>query len=230
MVKYDPNKYHRRSIRLKHYDYTTPGAYFITMCIQYRLCLLGEIVDGGMICNDAGDMVARWWEKLPTKFDNVILGEYVVMPNHFHGIIFIQPTPNAINETVGATPRGRPSQPNDPTDAGNNSQTGDTSNDVGATTQGSPFPNQGQPHGAAPTITRGVTLGEMIGWFKTMTTNEYIRGVKELGWQPFNKHFWQRNYFESIIHDDESLSAISNYILYNPKNWLTDKENKFILR
>ncbi len=219
MVGYDPDKHHRRSIRLNHYDYAQPGAYFVTMCIQHRLWLLGEIVDGHMICNDAGTMVARWWEKLPTKFANVTLGEYVVMPNHFHGIIHITPT-HPDNEPVGATPWGRPfstprSRPtlsDNPTNVGTISQTSSTS-------------NEGQRHGAAPTSPQSATLGEIIGWFKTMTTNEYIRGVKQLGWQPFYKYFWQRNYHEHVVRDDESLNAICNYIRSNPQNWQQDSEN-----
>lgn len=202
-------------------------------------------------------MVSRWWEKLPTKFTNVTLGEYVIMPNHFHGIIHIT-KPNPINTTVGAPPtvgatqRGRPSssQPETTTDVGNNFQTSSNA-------------NGGQPHGAAPTgnetstgnptgnetptrnstqneiptgnsaqsenptVTDNVTLGEIIGWFKTMTTNEYIRGVKQLSWQPFNKHFWQRNYFERIVRDDKSLNAITHYIFNNPKHWGSDSENTF---
>ncbi len=95
--KYDPSKHHRpfggaqgrHSIRLKGYDYTSEGAYFITIVTQGRECLFGEIVDEEMVLNEAGQMVLKWWNELPNKFPNVILGTFVIMPNHFHGIIFI---------------------------------------------------------------------------------------------------------------------------------------------
>lgn len=108
---YDPNKHHRQSIRLRDYDYASPGAYFVTICLQHRLHLLGNVVDGQMIHNDAGNMVLQWWQKLPEKFPNVDIDEFAVMSNHVHGIIIIKPnnqTETTINESVGATPRGRP--------------------------------------------------------------------------------------------------------------------------
>jgi len=63
----------------------------------------------------------------------------------------------------------------------------------------------------------------IVQWFKTMTTNEYIRGVKTLGWRRFDGKMWQRNYWEHIIQDDQSFENISKYIINNPKNWDTDK-------
>lgn len=86
-MTYNPDIHHRRSIRLKGFDYASANAYFVTICIQNRECLFGEIVDGDVGINDAGRMVAEWWAKLPDKFTDVTLGEFVIMPNHFHGII-----------------------------------------------------------------------------------------------------------------------------------------------
>ena len=71
----------------------------------------------------------------------------------------------------------------------------------------------------------GVPLPKIVQWFKTMTTNEYIRGVKEMRWAPFSKRLWQRNYYEHIIRDEESLNHIREYILTNPIRWHLDKEN-----
>src|SRR2546426_9828579 len=79
----------RRPIRLQGYDYSQGGAYFVTICVQNRECLLGDIVDDEMRLNDAGRMVERWWAELGNKFPSVETDEYVVMPNHFHGIIVI---------------------------------------------------------------------------------------------------------------------------------------------
>lgn len=88
-MNYNPEIYHRHSIRLKGYDYSQAGAYFITICTQNRKCLFGEIVNAEMLLNDAGKMVEKWWYELKNKFPNMELDQYVVMPNHFHGIIQI---------------------------------------------------------------------------------------------------------------------------------------------
>ena len=69
----------------------------------------------------------------------------------------------------------------------------------------------------------GSPLSAVVGWFKTMSTNEYIRGVKQLGWPPFDRKLWQRNYYEHIIRDDRSLCEIAYYITNNPARWSDDK-------
>jgi len=74
-MKYDPDKHHRRSIRLREYDYSTAGACFVTICTQGRACLFGEVRDGEMWLNDAGRMLSEGWLKLPDKFPAVALDE-----------------------------------------------------------------------------------------------------------------------------------------------------------
>ena len=69
------------------------------------------------------------------------------------------------------------------------------------------------------------TLGNVIGAYKSLTTVEYVRGVREKGWEAFRGRVWQRNYYEHVIRDDDSLSRIEQYILGNPANWLLDLEN-----
>ena len=147
--KYDPNVHHRRSMRLDGYDYSQEGWYFITICTQDRRCMFGQIIGDRMQLNDAGVMIESWWKKLTGKFPIVRTDEYVVMLNHFHGIV-----------NVGAVPCGRPSIHNE----------------------------SRQPRGVAP------TLADIVHWFKTMTTNQYIRGVKRGDWPTFHKKLWQRNY------------------------------------
>ena len=93
-MKYDPQKHHRRSIRLKGHDYTSPGAYFITICTHQRQCLFGEIVDGEMQLNEFGKWVDACWQRLPTHFPHLQLDRFVVMPNHIHGILTLTHTPN----------------------------------------------------------------------------------------------------------------------------------------
>lgn len=147
------NVHYRHPLRLRGYDYSQPGAYFVTVCTQERVPLFGEIMDGRMKLNDCGLMIVRWWEAVPSRFSVCATDAYIVMPNHFHSILVI----------VGATQRGRP-------DKG-----------VGSQQQAPPPSAWGHPRRGAP------TLGDMIGWFKAMSTNEYVRGVKQLNWFPFNK-------------------------------------------
>mgnify|MGYP000864351402 FL=1 len=85
----DNNKYNRRSIRLKNYDYSSPGAYFITIVTNNRQYLFGEIVNNEMILNEYGEIANKYWYEIPKHYTNTQLDEYVIMPNHIHGIIFI---------------------------------------------------------------------------------------------------------------------------------------------
>jgi len=190
---------HRRSIRLKGYDYSRAGAYFVTICVQNRECLFGKIVGAGpcacpnsdpractqMVLNDAGIMIQTVWQEIPNHYPGVNVDAFVVMPNHIHGIIIL----------VGAGPRACP-------DSG-------------------PCARPGQPQGVAPTL----SLPDVVHRFKTMTTKRYAVGVKQHGWQPFPGRLWQRNYYEHIIRDDESLNRIRQYIAENPLRWYLDREN-----
>ena len=81
------NKYRIESSRLKGYDYSSPGAYFVTIVTKNRRCLFGIIEKDEMILNDLGKIVNNYWKKIPKQFPYVILDEYIVMPNHVHGII-----------------------------------------------------------------------------------------------------------------------------------------------
>lgn len=79
-----------RSIRLKDFDYTSPGAYFVTICVRNRECLLGNVRDGEMKLNEYGKVAAESWQWLAGRFANIELDEWIIMPNHMHGIIVIQ--------------------------------------------------------------------------------------------------------------------------------------------
>jgi putative transposase len=184
-------KHHRRSIRLKNYDYSQSGLYFITICTQNRLYLFGEIVDEAMILNDAGKMIHDQWSILPNRFNSIDLHEFIVMPNHFHGIVEL-----VSEKTVGAPL-------------------------VGALAK---HHKTGQPQGIAPTTYEiNPTIGDIVGAFKSLTTNEYIAGVKQKSWQPFHQKLWQRNYYEHIIRSEQSYLDIAEYIQNNPLKWPEDK-------
>lgn len=102
-MTFDPAKHHRRSIRLKGYDYAQAGAYFVTLVTQGRECVFGEMVDGEMRLNEYGRIAADEWERTPVIRAEIELDAWVVMPNHIHGIIVINPA------VVGAD--GRPPLP-----------------------------------------------------------------------------------------------------------------------
>jgi len=88
-MPFDPKIHHRRSIRLKGYDYRQAGGYFVTMVTQGREMLFGNVVNGEMVLTDFGKIIAETWQWLETQYPYVALGKWVVMPNHFHGIILI---------------------------------------------------------------------------------------------------------------------------------------------
>jgi hypothetical protein len=92
-MKYNVERYKRQSLRLKGYDYTKSGAYYVTICTQKRQCLLGTIHDGKMVLNHAGELVQKIWNDLSKKCPEMVIDEYIIMPNHVHGIIFIVGAP-----------------------------------------------------------------------------------------------------------------------------------------
>ena len=103
-MPYDPNRHHRRSIRLREYDYAQAGAYFVTICTQHRECLFGDVIEGRMVLTGSGEMVESVWHRLPEHYPGVVVDTFVVMPNHIHGIVIL----------VGAGPRACPQDPGQP--------------------------------------------------------------------------------------------------------------------
>ncbi|RMG67134.1 MAG: hypothetical protein D6715_05390 [Calditrichaeota bacterium] len=89
MNRDDPDGHQRRSIRLKGYDYTRPGAYFITICTANRACLFGDVVDGEMRLNPLGKIARQCWLAIPDRFPHTALDEFVIVANHLHGIVWI---------------------------------------------------------------------------------------------------------------------------------------------
>ena len=198
-MRFHPERHHRRSIRLKGYDYRQAGAYFVTICTQDRAFLFGQVVHDEMRLNDAGKMVYDVWNDLPAFYPGVQTDAFIVMPNHIHGIIIL----------VGVGPRAYPgSDPRAYPDSGPRACPGQPQ-------------ELGQPQGVAPTL----GLPDVVHRFKTMTTKRYADGVKRLGWEPFRGRLWQRNYYEHIIRNEESLNRIREYILTNPMRWALDREN-----
>lgn len=209
----------RRSIRLKGYDYSQAGAYFITIVTQDRKHLFGEVINGEMLLNEAGRMILAEWEALPQRFPTVEIDAFVVMPNHVHGIIVIVAADNvvagvgagvAVDVGAGLVPALVPGATTD--GAITNGATTDGATTHGATT-----------HGATTRV--APTVGDIVGAFKSITTVSYTRRVKRSGWPPFPGRLWQRNYYEHIIRNDESLNHIRQYIADNSARWALDREN-----
>jgi putative transposase len=200
MARYDPQKHHRRSIRLKGYDYKSAGAYFVTICTEGRECVLDDPTIAGII-EDV-------WQVLPTWFPTIALDEFVVMPNHVHFISWIHPPDETETTGAGASPAP-------------------TGGNVGATLAVAPNQPVSQTEWTIPEpqeANPNPTLGEVVGAFKSLVFQTY------LGWVRTNDparraKFWQRNYYEHIIRNERELQAIRHYIRHNPDNWTLDCDN-----
>jgi REP element-mobilizing transposase RayT len=192
-MPYDPDNYHRRSIRLHGADYAATGGYFITICTQEKRSLFGTVADRAMGLNDAGRMVESTWLALPQRFPTIELDSFVIMPNHFHAVIwFLTPDSRFFHTDVGASL----------VDAQN-------------TTSPNVDPNRA---GTSP----APTLGFVIGAFKSLSTNAYIRGVRNQGWHRFDRRLWERNYYERISRKEDDLHKIRYYVETNPSYWQRD--------
>ena len=206
---------HLKSLRLAGYDYTRDGAYFVTICTHNRLCLFGDVIEDKMHLNEAGRMLEGTWYELSDRFSPVRLDAFTIMPNHLHGIIIIE---NGDFKPV--SPRSRMGMEHVILGKG------------ALFTVDLPTPRtptRGVP--TAITFTKGmptdgcVALSDVIGTFKSITTVNYIAGVKQNRWSPFHYKLWQADYFDRIIRSSNELCNIRNYIVSNPLRWTCDREN-----
>jgi REP element-mobilizing transposase RayT len=188
--------HHRRSIRLKGYDYSQAGLYFVTICVQNQRCLFGKIENGEMILNNLGKIIENEWLNLKNKYSQIELDTFIIMPNHFHAILQIVHPNNTVLQTVGAGS----ARPDDihPDDV-NNAEQGRTNNTEQKHRRANPAPT--------------TTLGNIIGYFKYQTTKKI----------DFPDKLWQRNYYEHIIRNERAYQNISDYIIHNPAAWQKDK-------
>jgi putative transposase len=156
--------------RLRNYDYSTPGLYFVTVCTEGRVTRFGRVVDDVMIPNDPGQMVSDLWFELSIGFPGVMVDAWVTMPNHVHALIGI-----GLEQ---------------------------------------------------PEVLERPTLPDVMHWYKSKSTNLYIKGVKTAGWPRFDRRLWQPGYHEHIVRDDRDLDRIRDYIEGNPANWQEDVFNR----
>ncbi len=175
--------------------------YFITTCTYDRLTLFGEIVDGEMIQNGAGIMVQKCWHAIPDHFPRAMLGEFVVMPNHFHGIIIVDKNRVGANNDLpaGANVVGAKNLlPNNDLPMGAKNHLSLQSNAIPQLKHGT--------SGTIGSIVRGFKIG-VTKWFRANTDVHVV---------------WQRNYYEHIIRNDEAYLKIAEYIKTNPQKWSED--------
>ena len=187
---FDPKIHHRRSIRLKGYDYSLAGAYFVTIDTYQHEQLLGEITLGEMKLNASGLIVHHTWVDLPNHYPNIELDTFCIMPNHIHGIIVLGGDDHSMGGmgiVVGAGLRPAPTNPAAPTKAVS------TTNDI---------------------ETKHYPLSEIVRAFKSFSARRInlLRCVKGIP-------VWQRNYYEHIIRNEREYEAIRDYIIDNPVNW-----------
>lgn len=182
-MKFNPDIHHRRSIRLKDYDYSQAGACFVTICTRDRSYCFEEF-------GQLRQIVEAQWQTLPERFPVVTLDAYVIMPNHFHGIIVI----------CRDAPCGCP--------------------DLGHEQSGA-LEREGHPQGAA---LQNLAIGEIIGSFKSLCVNAWLKIIKDEKIDTVGK-FWQKNYYEHVIRNDDEMARIRQYIVENPMKWELDREN-----
>ena len=228
-MTYDPTRHHRRSIRLKGYDYAKAGAYFISICAHDRACLFGEIVGGEIRLNEYSECVLRWWEDIPRHFAAVDTDAFVVMPNHIHGIIVITDPPVGAGFPRPDEPRPDTFHPDTfhpdsyhpdthPADAGALTGAGSSAGTGMDTGTGA-----GEGAGTAPLRVPSVrrpTLGNVVAYFKYQSVKQ-INALRQTPGAPV----WQRGYFEHVIRNEESMDRIRQYIVDNPARWASDSEN-----
>lgn len=192
-MPYNPDIHHRRSIRLKGYDYSRAGLYFLTLCCANRDHLFGHIEKGTMCLNLFGSIAWQEWLNTSTIRPNITLDAFIVMPNHIHGII-------EIKEQGPIRYENRPGQFKGP------SQT------IGAIIRGY--------KGATTKRIKGI-IRDSEGDFGRAGTGELQ--FAPTGLIDLNKSIWQRDYYDIIIRDAKAYHNISNYIINNPIKWEKDK-------
>jgi len=193
------NKYRISSIRAQWWDYGWSGAYFITICTQNREHYFGEIQNNKMILSHVGIIADLLWHQIPKHHKNVELGDFVVMPNHIHGILIIDKQLDNVNvDNMDKVETGHAlSLPS--------IQMLQTSSPVEFQKPGlKRFQNIGKN-----------TISSIVGSYKSAVTKHANR----LGYT----HQWQKLFYDNIIRDNNQYQRISDYIVSNPENWAKDK-------
>jgi REP element-mobilizing transposase RayT len=156
-----------------------------------------------MFLNEGGQMLQAWLIKIPNKFPGVILDGFQVMPNHLHAILVILGGGLDMAAKFGI---------------------GIENFDFESANESDDLPYHATKHPQIDSTVVHPTLGRIVQWFKTMTTNNYIREVHQSGRKPFSKRLWQRDYFDHIIRNEVTLERTRDYIRNNPMYWSVERQ------
>jgi len=244
---YDPKKHHRRSIRLKGYDYSKPGMYYVTIVTHNHKCFFGKIENGKMILNEYGEIAQQCWTEITRRFPNIEIDEYIIMPDHIHAIIKITNPPvgttlavvpdktdGAVvpNKTDGAVVPNKTDGAVVPDKTDGAVVPDKTYGAVvpdktdGAVvpdkTDGAVVPdkiinNFGTYTDTNITDTKPPSLGDIVGAYKSIVSNKCLLVFKQKN--QYMGKLWQRNYYEHIIKNNTRLGRIRKYIINNSVNW-----------
>lgn len=184
-------KYRIESTRLKGFDYSSPGSYFVTINTKWRRHWFGKVIDGRMRLSEIGEIVKDEWLETPGIRPTVTLDKWQIMPNHFHGILMIHETESTARlghipfvnwEKAMVVPGVKPVE---------------TTRRVVSTDKPTLKPN---------------SLGSILGQFKSACTKR----IHDAGYRDFQ---WQSLYWDHIIRGPDDLERIRKYIINNPRNW-----------
>mgnify|MGYP000217368927 CR=1 FL=1 len=228
------NKYRIASARLPNWDYRSSGAYFITICTAGREHYFGEMKNGKMHLSNLGVIADIFWHEIPARKSFVKLGEYVIMPNHMHGILIIderfhivetlhatslQYETNATSPTneTNATSPTNATQPTSPSNGTSRTNATSPTNNI-KTNDSSIRPNPNPPQ-------KNEIMSQKSP--KSNSVSTIIRSYKSAVTKHANRldipNGWQTRFHDHIIRDDTAYQRISTYIKNNPKNWRDDK-------
>ncbi len=213
-MNYNPEIHHRKSYRMPSWDYARGGKYYVTICTRNRICCFGDLINDKIILNEMGEIVRRFWLEIPEHFPDTWVDEYIVMPNHIHGIIVMK----RLNLN---TTNGNVTNRNDGNDRNNRND-----RNVGtlhATSLHSPehTPNHvlSNCEFMSKISPKPGALNTIIRSFKSACTKKF-KQMGHSGW-----FAWQPRFHDEIIRNDEELKRIRAYIRNNLKNWDTDDKN-----
>ncbi|MEN8139366.1 MAG: transposase [Bacteroidota bacterium] len=199
------NRYRIKSARLEGYDYSQPGMYFITICTDKRKHYFGDIVDGKMQLSEIGVLADELWYSIKSHHKNIELHEFVVMPNHIHGILEIVDGGNGGDDDDNG---GRDDARIVSTET-ENTVDNDKSNCINDARIVSKQMKKISP--------KSGSLGRIIGSYKSVVSKQAHR----LGYE----FEWQSRFYDHIIHNKIDYNRISKYVINNPQNWKDDKFN-----
>ena len=222
------NKYRIKSTRLPGYDYSKNGYYFITICTKNREYFFGCIENEIVILSKIGKIINTFWKEISKKFKFVKLDEFVIMPNHIHGIVMINYDNNRGKNHFNCCIMRRDAINRISTDHKHNKRnehhkhnihnTHNTNIPINSSNLSSGNKQKGGITGKYNPMGKN-TLGEIIRWFKGRCTFEINNKYPNLNFK------WQSGFYDRIIRDNEELDRIREYIIDNPYKWDYDKDN-----